>query len=121
MENLANSAGWIAGRAAMGHTRRLADRLNLATMVPHPELTSTHYCLADPGQAYVVYLPEGVEITVDLSATSGQFKVEWIHAANGNSRPGEEVAGGAQHSFKAPFGGDAVLYLRKEEGTVLAR
>jgi hypothetical protein len=121
MENLAGSAGWIAGRAAMGHSRRLADRVNLTTLVPHPELASTRYCLAHPGQEYLVYLPDGGEITVDLSATSGRFTVEWIDAAQGTSRPAEEVAGGAPRSFKAPFPDDAVLYLRKGEGKVLAR
>ena len=111
MENLAGSAGWIAGRAAMGHTRRLADRLDLAALVPHPELASTRYCLADPGRAYVVYLPEGGEVTLNLSAAPGRFKVEWIHAAIGTTRTADDVAGGAERPFQAPFPGDAALYL----------
>ena len=115
MENLAHSAGWIAGRAAMGHTRRLADRLNLATMVPHPELASTRYCLADPGKAYVVYLPGPGEVTVNLSAAPGRFVVEWIDAERGVGRSAEAAAGGGQRSFRAPFSGDAVLYLWLEQ------
>ena len=115
MENLAHSAGWIAGRAAMGHTRRLADRLLLATVVPHPELASTRYCLADPGKAYVVYLPEGGEVTVDLSAAPGKFVVEWIDAERGMGRSAEAAAGGGQRSFRAPFSGDAVLCLQLEQ------
>jgi hypothetical protein len=99
----------------MGHTRRLADRVNLAALVPHAELASTRYCLADPGRAYVVYLPEGGEVAVDLSTVSGSFAVEWIHAASGSSRPADSVAGGGQRSFKAPFSGDAVLYLRQRQ------
>jgi len=35
--------------------------VNLAALVPHPELASTRYCLAKPGKEYVVYLPEGGE------------------------------------------------------------
>ena len=113
MENLADAAGWIAGRAAMGQTRRLADRLNLATMVPHPELASTRYCLADPGQAYVVYLPRGGDVTADLSAAPAWFTVEWIHTASGSSRLADPVAGGSKRSFTAPFSGDALLYLQQ--------
>jgi hypothetical protein len=105
----------------MGHTRRLAERLNLARMVPHPELASTRYCLANPGEEYVVYLPDGREVTVNLSAGSGQHTVEWIHAADGTRRPADAVAGGSHRAFKAPFSGDAVLYLRREQGKELAR
>lgn len=113
MENLADAAGWIAGRAAMGQTRRLADRVVLAALVPHLELASARYCLADPGRVYVVYLPEGGEVTEDLSAAPARFTVEWIHAVEGTSRLAGEVAGGSQRSIIAPFSGDAVLYLHQ--------
>ena len=116
MENLANSAGWVAGRAAMGHTRRLAERVNLATLVPHPELASTRYCLAEPGREYVVYLPGDGDVTVDLAAATGALAVEWIHAAEGTRRPADAVAGGGQRLFKSPFAGDAVLHIRAESG-----
>lgn len=43
MENLANSAGWIAGRAAMGQTRRFAERMDLAATRPENRLASTGY------------------------------------------------------------------------------
>jgi hypothetical protein len=114
MENLADSAGWIAGRAAMGHVRRLADRLNLETLVPHPELASTRYCLANPEREYVVFLPGGGEAIVNLSTAAGAFAVEWINAADGTSREAEAVAGGGQRSFQAPILGDAVLCLRRQ-------
>ncbi|HOX03778.1 MAG TPA: glycoside hydrolase family 97 N-terminal domain-containing protein [Candidatus Paceibacterota bacterium] len=124
MENLAGSDGWIAGRAAMGHARRLAERLNLAAMIPHPELASTGYCLADPGKAYVVYMPEGKEAAVDLSAAAGSLDVEWIRAADGTSRQADAVPGGGRRAFRSPFPGDAVLYLHNvpdvSEWTVLS-
>ena len=47
--------------------------MNLAEMVPHGELASTDYCLANPGQEYLVYLPEGGEVTVDLSGEHGRI------------------------------------------------
>jgi len=40
----------------MGDTRRYAEKMNLAAMTPHPELVSTRYCLANPGEEYLVYL-----------------------------------------------------------------
>jgi len=49
-------------RRAMGVTLALARRINLAAMTPHNDLASTAYCLAEPGQEYLVYLPDHAAI-----------------------------------------------------------
>ena len=98
-------------RRAMGQTLRLAERLNLANMIPHGELVSSGYCLADPANAYVIYLPEDGEVTVDLSAATGELAVEWIHPIEGKTTPAKAMIGGAKRTFKAPFPGSAVLHL----------
>ena len=102
---------WDPLRDAMGRTRACAQRMNLAAAVPHGELASTGFCLADPGREYVVYLPQGGEVTVDLSGTSGQFKTEWLRPTEGTVIPAEPTAGGSRQTLKTPFPGDAVLYL----------
>jgi hypothetical protein len=68
-----HDGGYIASRRAMGQTRRLAERINLAAMTPRDDLASTGYCLAHPGEEYLVYLPNGGEVTVDLSASPGRI------------------------------------------------
>jgi hypothetical protein len=128
-------------RRAMGHTLTYANRMNLATMKPHAELASTGYCLANPGENYLVYVPfDAVRIesaplaekfrgpirnfrwrfkqtvTLNLSAASGAFFVEWFNPSTGETQRGAPVEGGGGYSFTAPFGGDAVLYLQKERG-----
>ena len=55
-----------AARLAMGDTRRLAERIDLAGMVPHPSLSSTRYALAANGQEYVVFQPDEGGFTVEL-------------------------------------------------------
>ena len=55
--------------------------MNLAAATPHNELASTKYCLAHSGEEYLVYLPEGDEVTVDLSSAPGEFVAEWVHPA----------------------------------------
>lgn len=104
-------------RGAMGQTRRLAERLQLATMRPRGELASSGFCLADPVAAYVIYLPQGAEVTVDLSAASGLFVAEWIHPANGPAQTVEAISAGGRRVLQAPFEGDAVLFLRKDRTT----
>lgn len=108
---LAKDRGWEPLRTALGHTRRLAERINLAAMTPHPDLASTAYCLAQPGREYLVYLPDSGPVTVDLTAASDSFLVEWISPRSGKASRGEKLSGGAKRSLKPPFTGDAVLHL----------
>ncbi len=100
-------------RRNMGYTLRYAGKMNLAAMAPHGELASTEFCLANPGTEYLVYLPDGGEVTVDLSAASGTLTVEWFNPRTGASADGGDVQGGEKRSCKPPFDGDAVLYFRK--------
>jgi hypothetical protein len=101
-----------ACRRAMGHARRYAGRIDLAASRPAGELASTGYCLAVPGREYLIYPPDGGDATVDLSGAEGKLAVEWTHLITGKSTSGDAVAGGTKRTLKAPFDGDAVLYLR---------
>ncbi|MCP4171481.1 MAG: hypothetical protein GY758_11985 [Fuerstiella sp.] len=49
---------WEPVRRAMGHTLSFARRMNLTSMTPHGELASTRFCLANPGEQYVVCFPD---------------------------------------------------------------
>ena len=86
--------GYVASRTAMGQTRRYAERMNLAAMTPSKDVASTGYCLADPGKEYLVYLPAGGTVTVDLSAAKGELAVEWFDPAKGKAVAAGTVRGG---------------------------
>jgi hypothetical protein len=49
--------------------------------------------------------------TVDLSAASGTFSVEWFNPSTRETTVAGTVTGGANQDFTAPFPGDAVLYI----------
>ena len=104
---------WEPLRKYLGDTRTYAQRLNLTKAVPSVELATSRYCLAVPGEQYLVYLPEGGALTVDLSAARGDLPVEWFNPATGEAQAGPSVAGGAPRSVSAPFAGDAVVYLAR--------
>ena len=59
------------------------ERVGLAAMTPHGAPSSTKYCLAAPGSEYLVYLPEGGLVTLDLSDARGALAVEWIDRTTG--------------------------------------
>ena len=104
-------AGLVAARIAMGHTRGYSRKMDLAAATPRDDLSSTRYCLATPGKEYLVYLPEGGEVTVDLSAAAGSLAVEWFNPMTGAGNQGPMAQGGGKRSLTAPFEGEAVLYL----------
>ena len=76
---------------------------------PHPELVSAGYCLAKPGKAYLVYLPEAD--SVDVAVEGGPYQVEWVNAAGPNERlPGGTTPDGK--GLHSPDGGeDWLVYL----------
>jgi hypothetical protein len=105
---------WEPTRRAMGDARRYADKMDLVAMTPRPDLASTRYCLAHPGVEYLVYLPEGGRVTLDLCDAAGEFAVEWflpqVHRTLAGARP---LVGGDYVVTVAPYTGDAVLYLKR--------
>jgi hypothetical protein len=100
-------------RSAMGDTRRYALQMNLAAALPHGELASTTYCLADPGREYLVYASPGEkDFTVQLVA--GAYAFEWFDPAEGTvGENGSLLAAEGHRSFTAPSAGGAVLHLTR--------
>jgi hypothetical protein len=107
---------WNNVRDTMGYIRGYADRMNLAAMTPQGRLSSTGHALTSagpPAAEFLVYAPAGGEFTVDLANSSGRFAVEWMNPSTGAKIVRAEASGGATRTFTPPFGGDAVLYLRR--------
>jgi hypothetical protein len=107
---------WEQVRRNLGYARSYADRMNLLAMRQHDELASTGYCLANPASAaaeYLVYLPSGGSVTVNLSASAEALAVEWFFPATGRTIPGTTIMGGASRTLAAPSGPDAVLYIHR--------
>ena len=97
-------------REAMGATLTYANRMGLVAMTPQPALSSTHFCLANPGTEYLVYQPFAKDFTVDLRA--GTYQYELLNAAtNRITASGTISVSGGDHTFSPTFSGDAVVYL----------
>ena len=54
---------------------------------------------------------------MDLSDGEGRFAAEWFNPRSGERTGGGEVQGGAKRELRAPFEGDAVLYIAAGEGS----
>ncbi len=109
-------SAWVEPvRRSMGQTLMLANRMDLISMIPEPDLASSGYCLANKGNEYLVYLPDSLGVELNLEETSGIFGAEWFNPENGEFKVSESIAGGSKLSFHSPFGTTAtLLYLKAE-------
>ena len=102
---------WDAIRDAMGSTLTYANRMNLVAMTPQSNLSSTRYCLANPGSEYLIYQPTDGAFAASLLA--GTYRYEWFDpSTNRIPMSGTLSVQGGMASLKPPFDGDAVLYLQ---------
>lgn len=58
---------------------------NENALVGNPENENGNFCLAAKNETYLVYLPEGGSVELDLSAASGDFTVSWFNPREGGS------------------------------------
>lgn len=107
-------SGWETTWAELGGARAFMESLPFYEMEPRNDLVNagSAFCLAKPGEAYALYLPEGGRITVRLTSSS-KYEVAWWNP--GNNRDGtfafqEAVLGGDQE-FEAPSNGDWALRI----------
>jgi uncharacterized protein YjdB len=111
----ASNPVWELIRKNLGYSRDYALQLDLKLAVPHGDLVlseGTGYCLAKPGSQYLVYLPNGGSVTLNLSAVTGTLSVEWLNPVDGSKVPAGTVGGGSSVTVPAaPFGGPSVLFL----------
>ena len=98
-------------REAMGHTRLIAERVDLRAMTPQPELSTSGYCLANRGSEYLAYLPNRTSATIDLSAAQETLAVEWMDTGTGCIKAADSIPGGKNVTLSAPFGGPSVVHI----------
>jgi hypothetical protein len=102
----------VEARRAMGQTRRLATRVNLAAMHPRWDICSTQYCLVAHGREYLVYQSASGPFSLRLGGQGKTFAAGWFHPTTGRFVRGRMVRGGSDRTFHPPFAGQAVLHLR---------
>jgi hypothetical protein len=103
-------------RSSLGQALRWSRRVDLNAMAPSLDVASTRYCLASPGRAYLIYLPDEPKVTVDLSGRPGGFEVEWFDPRSETTRASDPIQGGSRVELTSPFApGGALLHLRRAE------
>jgi len=107
---------WDAVWTQLGGTRAFLESIPFWEMEPSNALVreGRAFCLAKPGCAYALYLPEGGEVTVEHPA-DGEYDVAWWNPANGRTGrvQGEVRVSGGPRRLPAPGKGDWALRITK--------
>lgn len=108
-------SAWESTWTELGGARAFMESLPFHEMSPSNDLVvaGQAFCLAQVGEVYACYLPQGGEFSLSLPA--GQFECSWWNPANGPFGSFERtrlVEGGVQ-TFSAPTSQDWALRLTK--------
>jgi len=108
---------WIALRKAMGHTRIYAEKMNLAKATPQSVLSSTTYCLGQPGVEYLFYQPDPGKDFIGRPQV-GSYYYEWFNPEIGKvTEKGKVRIAENEKYFTNPHKETAVLYLKRLQNT----
>ena len=102
-------------RRSMGYALQFAERMDMNRCRPLNNLSTTSYCLANPGREYLVYQPTDKE-PVGLKLEPGQYQFEWFEPGTGRTlKRGKISAEKKETTFANPVEGQAVLYVYSSE------
>jgi len=92
----------------------LAQMTNADELVGNNAHNNSVYCLAQAGELYLVYLPTGGTVTLDLAGATGDFTVAWFNPRAGGTVPsGNAVRGGTRAVLTAPSTDDWLAVVRR--------
>jgi hypothetical protein len=94
----------IALRFFEDHKIPFWEMHNADELVGNAKHNNGKYCLAKPGELYLVYLPDGGTTELDLTGTEGRFRVQWFNPRNGGALQ--------EGTVKAVEAGDSVAFGR---------
>jgi len=116
------STSWGLGlgpraRTTIGSARMLADRFDLFASRPANDLLSERadneaYALANPGQQYAVYFPDGGEVILDVSSVQGSLELHWLDINNGAWQETQDAEGDGSITLQAPGPGHWVVVIQ---------
>ena len=99
----------------LGRARALIEQLPFWQMRPADDIlvSGNAYVFAKAGETYLIYLPSGGALELDLSAASGTLQAVWFDPSSGAYSGTFVVSGGGVLIFTSPLASDAVLLISK--------
>ena len=100
-----NTLGYPGARA-MAHMAGILHSVDWWRLEPHPEFVienPSKYCLAFPGEVYLIFLRWGGAVKLDLTEYEGKtFTRQWTNLITEEAHEPRKLKGGAVHVINAP-------------------
>ena len=93
-----------------------AEMTNADAIIGNPKNDNSKFCLAKPGELYLVYLPDGGETSIDLAGATGKFSIQWFNPPEGGKAMAKGAAtldGGGKETLIAPSADDWLAVIAK--------
>jgi hypothetical protein len=115
--SFARNTCYYAGAVSMSFMAKYLRGFKWWELSPHPEFVlenPSHFCAADPGKEYLIYLRYGGNFKLDLSKISEneKFTYEWVDLVNSKITRKNSITGGKVVEFKCSEDYPAVLNLK---------
>jgi hypothetical protein len=102
-------------RQQLGYLARFTRQVRFWEMQPEDWLVKSGSAFAFASvNEFVAYLPNGGNVTLDLTNMKGKLTARWFNPRDGKFSDVFKVEGGGQRDLAAPDGNDWVLYLATE-------
>ena len=103
---------WNEIRNTLTDIRNYGTKIDLANMTPQHALSTTGFCLAEPGVQYLIFNPFSGE-TITVQTVAGTYTYEWFNPSTHTLVQSGTVTVGTSGDFVAAFSGDSVLWIHK--------
>ncbi len=111
-------SAWDSTWTQLGGTRKFMESVSFEKFNPDTTVVKKGkgYCLSDLNGCYLLYLPEGGPVTIQLPAQNN-YKVEWWNPDNGTDGNFQNplVLQGGEQTLQPPSGGDWALRITAEK------
>jgi Domain of unknown function (DUF5060)/Putative collagen-binding domain of a collagenase len=88
---------WDYARIALDFFRTqkipFQEMTNADALIGNPGHDNSKYCLAKPGELYLIYLPSGGTADLDLTGVFGTFNIGWFDPRNGGPLQDGSISG----------------------------
>jgi len=95
----------------MGYLFNFFKEINWWEMNPDTEKVDNGFCLAGSAPEYIIYLPDGGTVNLDLTADSITFNAKWYNPVDGTYGDESTREGGTIQSYTSNYSDDAVLHV----------